>query len=77
MNQALLSKQAAEQNSPFPYGTVQTEMPASSPAAVAIGYVHEEIAKGDLAGRGLDVGPTHITLRYGIQGDDIFRLRPR
>jgi 2'-5' RNA ligase len=33
--------------------------------------VQEEIAEEDLAGRGLDVGPIHITLRYGIEGDDI------
>jgi 2'-5' RNA ligase len=71
MNQALLSKQAAEDNTPFPYGTVQAEIPESSPAAVAISSVREEIADDDLAGIGLDVGPIHITLRYGIEGDDI------
>jgi 2'-5' RNA ligase len=71
MIQATLSKQAAKDNTPFPYGTVQAEIPESSPAAVAIALVQEEIAEEDLAGRGLDVGLIHITLRYGIEGDDI------
>jgi 2'-5' RNA ligase len=70
MNQALLSKQVAERDTPFPYGTVQAELPESSPAAVALASVREEIAEEDLAGRGRDIGPPHITLRYGIQGED-------
>jgi hypothetical protein len=70
MNQALLSKQAAERDTPFPYGMVQAELPESSPAAVALASVREEIAEEDLAGRGRDIGPPHITLRYGIQGED-------
>src|ERR1017187_7653109 len=71
MNQALLSKQATEDNTPFPYGTIHAEIPESSPAAAAISSVREEIADDDLAGVGLSVGPIHITLRYGIEGDDI------
>ena len=71
MNQALLSKQATEWNTPFPYGTIHAEIPGSSPAAVAIGSVQEEIAEEDLAGRGLNTGPHHITLRYGVQGEAI------
>src|ERR1035437_5525989 len=71
MNPALLSKQATEENTPFPYGTIHAEIPESSPAAVAISSVREEIADDDLAGIGLDVGPIHITLRYGIEGNDI------
>jgi 2'-5' RNA ligase len=71
MNQALLSEQAAEDKTPFPYGTVQAEIPESSPAAAAISSVQAEIAEEDLAGRGQDIGPPHITLRYGIPGDDI------
>jgi 2'-5' RNA ligase len=71
MNQALLSKQATEDNTPFPYGTIHAEIPESSPAAAAISSVREEIAEEDLAGRGRNIGPPHITLRYGIEGDDI------
>ena len=71
MIQALLSKQATEENIPFPYGTIHAEIPECSPAAVAISSVQAEIAEEDLAGRGQDIGPPHITLRYGIPGDDI------
>ena len=71
MNQALLSKQATEESTPFLYGTIHAEIPESSPAAVAISSVREEIAEEDLAGRGLNTGPHHITLRYGVQGEDI------
>ena len=52
MNQALLSKHAAKDNAPFPYGTVQAEIPASSPAAVTLCSVRQQIDEEDLAGRG-------------------------
>ena len=55
MIQATLSKQAAEDDTPFLYDTVQAEMPESSPAAVAISSVQAEIAEEDLAGRGQDI----------------------
>ena len=71
MDHTLPSKLAQEPDTAFPYGTIHTELPASSPAAVALRSVQGEIAEEDLDGRGLDVGPPHITLRYGIQGDDI------
>jgi hypothetical protein len=71
MDHTLPSKLAQEPDSAFPYGTIHTELPASSPAAIALRSVQGEIAEEDLDGRGLDVGPPHITLRYGIQGDDI------
>jgi 2'-5' RNA ligase len=74
MNQAVLSKHATEENTPFPFGTIHAEIPSSSPAAIAIESVQKEIAEEDLAGRGRDIGPPHITLRYGIQGDDIFAI---
>jgi 2'-5' RNA ligase len=75
MSQALLSKQAAEDNSPFPYGTVQAVIPASSPSIVALASVLDEIAEEDLDGRGRDIGPPHITLRYGIQGEDVSAVK--
>jgi 2'-5' RNA ligase len=71
MIQALLSKLADEPNTAFPYGTIHAEIPESSPAAVALRSIWEEIDDEDLAGRGRDIGPPHITLRYGIEGDDI------
>ena len=75
MNQALLSNQATEENTSFPYGTFHAEIPESSPAAVAISSVQAEIAEEDLAGRGRDIGPPHITVRYGIQGDDVSAIK--
>jgi 2'-5' RNA ligase len=36
-----------------------------------IATVRKAIAEEDLAGRGLDIGPSHITLRYGVLGEDI------
>jgi 2'-5' RNA ligase len=75
MNQVLLSKQATEKNAPFLYGTIHAEMPDSSPAAVALRLVQAEIAEEDLAGRGRDIGPPHITLRYGIRGKDVSAIK--
>jgi len=57
-------------SNPFPFGTIQAELPESCPVAVALASVRKQIAEEDLAGRGLDIGPAHITLRYGIQGED-------
>jgi hypothetical protein len=45
MNQALLSKQATEENTPFPYGTIHAEIPGSSPAAVAIGLCKRRLLR--------------------------------
>ncbi len=75
MNQALLSKQAAEDNTPFPYGTVQAELPESSPAAIALASAREQIAQEDLACSAPDTGPPHLTLRYGIQEDDVSAIQ--
>jgi 2'-5' RNA ligase len=75
MSQVLLSTLAAEPNILFAYGTVQAEIPGSSPAAVALRSVQRDIAEKDLAGRGRDIGPPHITLRYGIEGDDVCAIK--
>lgn len=75
MNQALLSNQTVEDSAPFPYGTVQAELPESSPAALALASVREEIAAEDLACSSPDTGPPHITLRYGIQDEDVSAIK--
>jgi 2'-5' RNA ligase len=75
MRQALLSKPEAEPITPFPFGTIHAEIPESSSAAVALASIRAEIAEADLAGRGGDIGPPHITLRYGIQGDDVSAIK--
>jgi 2'-5' RNA ligase len=66
---------AQKPNTQFPFGTIQAEIPESSPAVVALRSVREDIAEEDLAGRGRDIGPPHITLRYGIQGDSTFAIK--
>ncbi len=52
------------------YGTVQAELPEDSDAFLAVERAREEIDESDLDGTGLRTGPTHITVRYGIQTDD-------
>lgn len=65
------SRRTTDPHAPFLLGTIHAELPDSSPAAVVLASLRANIAEEDLAGRGLDTGPTHITLRYGVQGDDI------
>lgn len=71
MNKAPLSRRAAGPNAPFLFGTIHAEVPESCPAAAVLASVRKAIAEKDLAGRGLDIGPSHITLRYGVLGEDI------
>lgn len=71
MKKAPPSRRAAGPNAPFLFGTIHAEIPESSPAAGALNSLRHAIAEEDLAGRGLDIGPSHITLRYGIRGEDV------
>jgi 2'-5' RNA ligase len=71
MTQAQLSRRIAEPDSHFLFGTIHAILPESSPAARVLARLRNQIAEEDLAGRGLDTGPIHITLRYGIQGEDV------
>lgn len=52
------------------YGTVQAELPEDSDAHEAITDVRVEIDPSDLDGKGLRIGPTHITVRYGIKSEN-------
>jgi 2'-5' RNA ligase len=71
MNKAPVSRRAAGSNAHFLFGTIHAELPDSSPAAVVLESVRKAIAEEDLAGRGLDIGPSHVTFRYGILGEDV------
>jgi 2'-5' RNA ligase len=71
MNKTPVSRRAAGPNAPFLFGTIHAELPESSPAATVLASLRKAIAEEDLAGRGLDIGPSHITLRYGVLGEDI------
>jgi 2'-5' RNA ligase len=75
MNQARPSRRTSEPNAPYLFGTIHAVLPESSPAAAVLAGVRSQIAEADLAGRGLDTGPIHITLRYGVQGDDISAIK--
>jgi 2'-5' RNA ligase len=75
MKHALLSKQAVGDNSPFLFGTVQANIPESSAAAVALASTLDRIAEEDLDLSGRNIGCPHITLRYGIQGEDVSAIK--
>jgi broad specificity phosphatase PhoE len=54
----------------FKYGSTQANVPAESEAHSALETARSRISDSDLAGKGKDVGGNHLTVRYGIQGDD-------
>lgn len=58
----------------YKFGNTQAGIPAGSAAAKGLAAARSAIAKGDLAGDGLEEDP-HVTLRYGIQGEDTDRIR--
>lgn len=76
------AKEALEpKETKFKYGSTQANIPADSPAARALQVAREKIAPEDRAGtayggevngshEGLETEP-HVTVRYGIQSDDI------
>ena len=59
----------------FKFGNTQADIPASSEASKAMGAARKSIAKEDVAGDGIDVGGDHVTVRYGIRGDDVEGIR--
>jgi GGDEF domain-containing protein/2'-5' RNA ligase len=66
---------AAEQPTKYKYGNTQANIPAESEASKAIEATRTQIADADLAGDGKDIGGNHITVRYGIDGDDVEGIR--
>ena len=56
----------------YKFGNTQANIPPSSAAAKALNEVRSGIADEDLAGKGKEVGDggNHVTVRYGIQGED-------
>jgi 2'-5' RNA ligase superfamily len=60
----------------FKFGSTQTNIPADSPAAKALAAARDRISKSDLMPSGMGGNQTgletepHVTVRYGIQGDD-------
>lgn len=52
----------------FKHGSTQAQI--IGPAAKALTTLRDRIADSDLAGKGKDVGGNHVTVRYGIKGDE-------
>ena len=61
----------------YKHGNTQANIPDGSPAAGALDRFRSSIPDEHLAGDGKDVGAggNHVTVRYGIKGDDIEGIR--
>lgn len=57
------------------YGNTQIAIPEDSSAAASLNAARAEIADDDLMADGKDVDPNHVTVRYGLQNDDLDKLR--
>jgi len=55
----------------YKYGNTQVLIPKDSDASEAIDKIRDMISDEDLAGDGKDIGGNHITVRYGLQSDDL------
>ena len=56
----------------YKFGSTQANIPASSEASKALESARARISDSDLAGKGKEIGEggNHVTVRYGIKGDD-------
>ena len=73
-----LEEEAAEEKpTKYKFGNTQANLPPSSEAAKAANEARNQIADEDLAGKGKDVGDggNHVTVRYGIKGEDTDGIR--
>ena len=59
----------------FKFGSTQTTVPPDSEAATALTLAQSRISDSDLAGKGKDVGGFHVTVRYGVDSDDVDGIR--
>jgi 2'-5' RNA ligase len=59
-----------EKETKYDFGSTQANLPKDSDAHKALDVARSKIAPEDLAGKGADIGDNHVTVRYGIQGDD-------
>lgn len=58
----------------YKFRSTQTNIPADSEAAQALAGVQAKVDPKDLGGDGLEKNP-HVTLRYGLKGDDVEGVR--
>jgi N12 class adenine-specific DNA methylase/broad specificity phosphatase PhoE/2'-5' RNA ligase len=61
----------------YKFGSTQANIPAESEAAKALESARARISDSDLAGKGKEIGEggNHVTVRYGIKGDDTEGVR--
>lgn len=63
--------QAAGETPKYKFGNTQANIPAGSEAHGALESARARISNSDLAGEGKDVDGNHVTVRYGIKGEDV------
>src|SRR5205807_481747 len=54
----------------FKHGSTQANIPAESEAHTALEAARQRISDSDVMAKGKDVGGNHLTVRYGIQGEN-------
>ena len=61
-----------EETPKYKFGSTQANIPADSEASKALESARARISDSDLAGKGKEIGEggNHVTVRYGIKGDD-------
>ena len=59
----------------YKYGSTQANIPKDSPASFGLDLARKRIDYHDVAGQGKDIGGDHVTVRYGIKGDDFEGVR--
>lgn len=64
-----------EKPAKYKYGNTQADVPRGSEAAVALNAARSKIDKADLTGDGKDIGANHVTVRYGINGEDVSGIK--
>lgn len=74
---AKTSQPAKTAETKYKFGNTQANIPDESEAGKALNAARARISDSDVAGSGKDVGDggNHVTVRYGIQGDDTQGIR--
>lgn len=57
------------------HGNTQADIPTDSEAGQSIEQARARISNSDLAGDGKDIGGNHVTVRYGINGNDVSGIK--
>lgn len=59
----------------YKFGNTQAPIAEGSEAHLALESARARISPEDLHGKGTDVGGNHVTVRYGIKGDDTAKIK--